>query len=288
MVTQPAEGGHGLTVDELCERLSPYAWAGQIELAESGYRHYQVLIHNTEPVRFSTLKNRLPKAHLEPRRGTLREALAYVTKEDTRIESLPGNGAITASDGPGSRIDLTVMRQAILDGATPNEVLLHDPQAFRYGRHLRELHEAAQAARWRTETRDVKARYLWGATGVGKTHSILNEHGSENVYRVTNYRHPFDQYDGQSVLALDEFYGGVEFNLLLNMLDPYPMQLPARYANKWAAYEVVYVISNVPLSKQYADVQFKNPEGWKALLRRFESNVEMRRPEEEESWGKLF
>lgn len=298
MITQPAEGEHGLSEEELCERLSPYIWAGQVECGaeggEGGYKHFQVLIQNPEPIRFTTLKHRLPVAHLEKRRGSISEALAYVTKEETRVASLPGNGTIIPSDGPGSRSDLEEMRQAILDGSTPNEVLLADPKSFRYGRHLRDLHEAAQAERWRTETRDVKAHYVWGATGVGKTRSILEKHGPENVYRATNYKHPFDNYQGQPVLALDEFYGGIEFNLLLNMLDPYPMQLPARYSNKWAAYETVYVVSNVPLSKQYTQVQFSNPEGYKALLRRFESVEEMKFTtagtvsEEESPWGKMF
>ncbi|WP_445293067.1 hypothetical protein [Corynebacterium sp. KPL2825] len=48
---------------------------------KSGYLHWQIYLSHDQPIRFSTLKNKLPTAHLEPRRGTAREAVAYVTKE---------------------------------------------------------------------------------------------------------------------------------------------------------------------------------------------------------------
>ena len=55
---------------------------------------------------------------------------------------------------------------------------------------------------------------------------------------------------------------------MLNYCDIYPIQLPARYANKFACYETVYIISNWSLEDQYKEVQKDNPESWKAFLRR--------------------
>ena len=55
---------------------------------------------------------------------------------------------------------------------------------------------------------------------------------------------------------------------MLDYLDIYPLELPARYANKYACYETVYIISNWELEKQYSEVQTDSPETWKAFLRR--------------------
>ena len=55
---------------------------------------------------------------------------------------------------------------------------------------------------------------------------------------------------------------------MLDYLDIYPLELPARYANRYACYETVYIISNWELEKQYPEVQNDSPETWKAFLRR--------------------
>ena len=55
---------------------------------------------------------------------------------------------------------------------------------------------------------------------------------------------------------------------MLNFCDIYPIELPARYANKYACYNTVYIVSNWPLEEQYTETQLKNPTSWQAFLRR--------------------
>ena len=55
---------------------------------------------------------------------------------------------------------------------------------------------------------------------------------------------------------------------MLQYCDIYPMELPARYSNKFACYETVYIISNWSLEEQYKEVQKENPKSWNAFLRR--------------------
>ena len=50
--------------------------------------------------------------------------------------------------------------------------------------------------------------------------------------------------------------------------DIYPIELPSRYANKFACYNKVYIISNWELEKQYSEMQYDDPETWQAFLRR--------------------
>lgn len=62
---------------------------GQLEEGEQGTKHYQLMV-KTPQVRFSALKKAFPRAHIEIARNA--DALEqYVTKEDTRIGSLPEN-----------------------------------------------------------------------------------------------------------------------------------------------------------------------------------------------------
>ena len=61
-------------------------------------------------------------------------------------------------------------------------------------------------------------------------------YGYENVYHVTNYDHPFDDYRGQNVILFDEFRSSLPVADMLKYLDGYPLMLPCRYSNKVACY----------------------------------------------------
>ena len=55
---------------------------------------------------------------------------------------------------------------------------------------------------------------------------------------------------------------------MLNYCDIYPLELPARFSNKYACFDVVYIISNWTLEQQYSEVQKEDTASWQAFLRR--------------------
>ena len=55
---------------------------------------------------------------------------------------------------------------------------------------------------------------------------------------------------------------------MLQYLDIYPIDLPARYSNRFMCAENIYILSNEPLEEQYGNVQVERPETWAAFLRR--------------------
>ena len=55
---------------------------------------------------------------------------------------------------------------------------------------------------------------------------------------------------------------------MLLYCDIYPIELPSRYANKFACYNRVYIVSNWSLEKQYPEIQREDLESWYAFLRR--------------------
>jgi len=69
-------------------------------------------------------------------------------------------------------------------------------------------------------------------------------------------------------ICFDEFYSSISLRQMLLYCDIYPIELPSRYANKYACYDKVYIISNWPLERQYESQQLFDAETWKAFLRR--------------------
>lgn len=250
----------------------------QLERGEkSNYLHWQILLRFRHQKRFKTLKNQLSSAglataHIEPRRGSVAQAVAYCSKSETRIEGPYYFGdSIDVESHRGARTDLQKLRSMVLDdGMSVEQVLLADEAgtAARYVSYLRDLVQA----RDRRETasfRHLEVIYLYGRPGVGKSRWAVETYGSD-AYRVSDYNHPFDSYSGQKILILDEFDGSLPMGLLLNLLDGYRLELPARYANKIARYERVIIISNSPLSSFYTTTvdPSSTPDRLRALYRR--------------------
>lgn len=117
--------------------------------------------------------------------------------------------------------------------------------------------------------RDLEVIYLSGDTGVGKTRYVMEKYGYSNCFRVNHYGSgAFDSYDGQDVLILEEFRSSFKCEQMLNILDGYPLELPARYADKFANFTKVFIISNWNLYQQYEGIQSTYPKTWDAFLRR--------------------
>lgn len=278
MLTISAEKHTQQAVKELLDVLGAYIFQ-QEEGGETGYPHFQAFLQLQSPIHMKTLKNKFKKAgfndaHIEMRKGTVQDCIDYCSKKETRVNGPWQGGEIDLKNKQGNRSDIAELRQQILDGASVSDVLLSDEagKAARYTRYLSELATARDRTTYGRQIRDITVHYLWGDPGVGKTRYIYDNNPIESIYRVTDYRHPWDEYEGQSVLVLDEFDGQFRWDQLLVFLDRYPVMLPARYNNHVACFTEVWIISNKPLSEQYTDYK---GERRNALLRRIATNQRM-------------
>ena len=130
--------------------------------------------------------------------------------------------------------------------------------------------------------RDVDVTYIYGLPGTGKTRYIYDNYKFGEFYHTSVYNNStFDGYNGQDVLVLDEFSGKINIELMNRLLDRYPFELPARFANKVACYTKVYIISNFKITELYKDEQSSKRILFDAFLRRikkivrFEKNGDM-------------
>ncbi len=78
-------------------------------------------------------------------------------------------------------------------------------------------------------------------------------------------------------MVFEEFNSQIPIEDMLNLLDVYPLNLPARYNDRVACYTKVCITSNLPLSAQYSFTQIHSRETWRAFLRRIHKVIEFRR-----------
>lgn len=230
--------------------------------------------------RFSTVKRRFPSAHIDKAEGTAAQCRDYIRKGGKWAESDKADTVIPGTfeewgelpqENPGERNDWVRIRESIRDGLSNLEITEKFPELlFRlrdveYARQQFIMEEAKESGIRRLET-----MYVCGPTGVGKTRGIMERHNFSDIYRVTDYKHPFDGYALEGAIVFEEYASNYSIEAMLNYLDVYHTTLPARYANKTANYTQVYITSNLPLYQQYMTEQRTKKETFKAFLRRID------------------
>lgn len=282
---------HGFTHEVIKTTITTFKgclyWCLADEIGEQGtpHTHLYAAFHN--PVEFSTMQQRFYGAHIEPAKGTHQENRDYIRKEgkwqdDIKHETSVSGTFEESGELPPEENKRQKQYDAILamiqDGAGNAEILREFPSAMNHLPHIEAARQTLLEEKFRKEFRQLRVEYIWGETGVGKTRSVMEQYGYENVYRVTNYTHPFDGYAGQDVILFDEFRSSLMVADMLKYLDGYPLMLPCRFSDKVACFTKVYLISNIPLEKQYPNVQREEPETWQAFKRRFHSVKELLPP----------
>lgn len=255
------------------------------EIGDQGTYHTHLYIYANSPMRFSTLKRHFPTAHIEKALGTSLENRTYVLKEGKFQDSEKGHTTVKGTfeeqgliptKSQESTHKLQLIHKMIEDGYSNLQIIKEFPEySFRI-KTLVELRNEYLREKNSVGFRNLSVTYIYGKTGTGKTYSIFQKHKPENICRVTNYENPralFDAYEGQDVLVFEEFRSQIPIGDMLNYLDRYPIDLPARYGNRWASFTKVYITSNISLKEQYKSIQEKEPESYKAFLRRIHNVV---------------
>lgn len=267
---------------------SCFYWCLCDEVGQEDTPHTHIYLAFRNAVMFSTLQSRFYGAHIESARGSHRENRDYIRKEGKWVQDAKhGTNLPDTFEESGELPEEPQRRQkdseAILamisDGATNAEILREFPTAMNRLQHIETARQTLLEEQYRTTFRTLHVTYIWGKTGVGKTRSVMERHGYENVYRVTNYAHPFDGYAGQDVILFDEFRSSLPVSDMLKYLDGYPVKLPCRYADKMACFTQVYVVSNINFEAQYPNIQLEEPETWQAFRRRFDEIYEQLPPD---------
>lgn len=288
VINNPLEAGlDHAAIREILHRFSPAYFCLADEIATTGTYHTHIFLYSPSPMRFGTLKNRFPTAHLEKAYGSARDNRDYITKSgkwaetDKSETSVPGTfeewGDLPTEKEEASP-DKYRLLQSLREGMTSLEAVEDNPDRFYHYREIETVRQSILEDTYSTIMRQVEVTYLFGASGTGKTRGIFERHNPKSICRITDYGGKngvrFDSYHGQEVLVFEEFHSQIPISAMLNYLDIYPIMLPARYNDRVACYTTVYLTSNIPLEAQYQDIQRYQLETWYAFLRRIHNVIE--------------
>ncbi len=229
-----------------------------------GTEHQHIYMEFTQPKKFTTIKNLFTKetigvnAHIAKRGFSRQSCVDYVRKTGNHKDKKPTQISEVYEYGElsfgGQRNDLIDMVDMCSNGYEPSEIFSAYPNQYaRYSTFVSSMALQQKAQLYKRTFRDVEVWYIYGPSRTGKTSYVYNKHGFDNVYSATSYDHGkwFDDYKGQDVLLLDEYRSNFDIASLLKYLDRYPLTVQCRYSNKTACFTKVYIVSNIPLCKQY-------------------------------------
>lgn len=293
---------HGFTHDAIVEKIENMAsvlyWCLCDEIGSENTYHTHLYICFKTPRAHTVLANAFPGAHRENVRGTSQQNRDYVLKDGEKYNKQP-DGTYDYVDSSGKRHqgtnfsdtfmewgemprehqgkskDVERILALLQDGADNMEIVTQVPSAMLNIDKVERTRSMFRDSQFANSWRDLSVTYIFGKTGCGKTRSVMDEYGYANCYRVTDYKHPFDAYDGQDVIIFEEFRSSLKHADMLNYLDGYPLLLPCRYFNRQACFTKVFIITNVPPDDQYPNI---DKESRSAFWRRVHKIVEYINP----------
>ncbi len=286
---------HGFTHEKINEIMKEinckyYCLCDEVGAEEkTPHTHLYFVCENA--VRFGRVKKLFPAAHIEAAKGSSRENRNYILKEgkyenskkkETNLsETFEEYGEIPLDKSEKNESKSSQVYEMIKDGYSNSDIVDIFPSFITKLSHLDRARQTYIEEKNREKWRDLEIVYIYGDTGTGKTRFVMDKYGYKNVCKITNYEHPFDNYRNEDVILFDEFRSSINIADMLQYLDGYPCNLPARYSDRTACYTKVFITSNIPLDKQFEHTQAFETETWNAFVRRitkiykFEDNGEM-------------
>lgn len=227
--------------------------------------HYQGYLELSTPRRIAYCKNSLGEGHYEKRKGTRKQAIDYATKQETRIGGPWTFGKLlgdSTDSSQGHRSDWSELKSDIKRGCSWAFIEDHHfGLLLRYYNNIRKLwisHQKSLVPAWRT----LSIIWIHGDTGVGKTKYVYDRHPHNEIFKLPMGDQQsiwFDGYNYEPVLLLDEFYGQIKFNFLLQILDGYNLRLPVKGCHTYSGWNIVYITSQYPPDKVYMSIRHKDP-----------------------------
>jgi len=241
----------GMIATDDWESVRGAVW--QHEVGEQGTPHYQGYIVLKRASRFPAVKRLLgsESAHLDVARGTQSECVAYVTKEDTRVEGpywYPDEATVRGT-AQGTRSDLKRACEQVLAGDLDDKL---DPVTYcRAYRGLAALRAAHNPPIMRPL---VTVLCIFGPPGIGKSTAVW-EYAEKLPYKPCITESGtiwFDGYAGQETLFLDDFKGLIPIHVFNSICDRFPYLAPYKGGFVAARWTHVIIVTNVKPDSWYA------------------------------------
>lgn len=227
-------------------RTEQFEWPANIkyavwqkEIGELGTVHLQGYLELGTPRGIHYMRNVIPGAHFEIRRGTADDARDYCMKVESRIAG-PWEYGEFVSKKQGRRNDLEAIKNMLDAGSSLMDIYeKHFESSARYYKFWdRYLQEKCPH-----RTQPPEVYILVGATGAGKSRFC---HDSNPGAYWKSRGEWWDGYNGQSVVVIDEFYGWLPYDFVLRLTDRYPFDVPVKGGFRKFVATSIFFTSNRP------------------------------------------
>lgn len=234
---------------------------------ETGRLHLQMFLQFDNQIRLSTIKDLCPGAHAEPCKAAEKNNERYCSKEASR---LAGPWTYGVKVTKGQRTDWDHVKEMAEAGNKCREIVLAHPKLAPCVKGINVIIDCVRGPA--PTMRDVRVFFLWGETGVGKTHRARNKYPDAYVTHGKYYEgKSFDGYDGEDTLIMDEWrWDEWPLTLVNTLLDKFSCTLQCRYYNRQARWTRVIILSNQQPSDCYPALSQTNKD---TFLRRLNTVV---------------
>lgn len=187
--------------------------------SEEGTDHYQGYVQLSKPSKLGGMKKLNSRAHWEPRRGSHDQAVAYCTKEDTRVSDPVYLGDPVVQ---GQRNDIRALHEAVVSGKT--DVVLQEEFTEAYYKYYKAV-DRVRANLLTPRSDKPIVEWYYGKTGTGKTRKAYEDNPNAYFKDMSNGKW-WSGYAQQDCVILDDMRKDTfKYHELLRLLDRYPLMV---------------------------------------------------------------
>lgn len=189
------------------------------EVGDAGTKHLQGRMTFKRAYRLSGLKKLNSRAHWEI--TICKEDFNYPLKVDSIVVINKNNS------NQGHRTDLDNIKEDIKNGKSVEDIIMEKPVIYhQYGRTLEKIEDICNRSKIRKDM--TEGIWIYGKTGVGKSHLAFADYDPEKCYLWVNDNGWWDGYKGQDTVIMNDYRGEIPYNSLLQLIDKWPMKVRRR------------------------------------------------------------
>lgn len=206
-------------------------------------QHLQGYAELNGKIALSKLKEIMPQAHFEERKGTADDAIKYCMKENSFL--ITGN-----PKRPGKRSDIATIKSQLKEGMGM-QAIIETTSSFQA------LNFAIKALPYYEQKRNwvPRVHWFWGLSGTGKTRTAVDEaiRGWKSFHMQKASNRWWQGYDAESAVIIDEVRAGSALNFveLLSLLDRYPHTIECKGGSRQFLAREIWLTSPFPPDQMY-------------------------------------
>lgn len=229
----------------------------QQEVGEQGTRHFQGYLEFSKQVRLTWIhRNIHPRIHVEPRRGSQKQAIDYCKKSDTRLQNtVPLEGGVPKKQKETQ--SLTALCEDIQNNNLQcSEVI--DTYPTLWLQHRNKIMDFALDTKGERKW-NMDIHIYYGVPGTGKSFSAHQE--NPEAYIISwpkGGRWWWDGYMGEEVVIGDEFRNDISYAQMLKFFDRYPWKIEAKGRQFDFVSKKIILTTNIDPKDWYPGVEDKS------------------------------